>query len=153
MQSTLQKLRFFSCYRSATSDFFLEVEMRLSLYFRTLFKIQITLKKKGISESPSGRNKTTCETRESAWFTRNFPQNLAGAVCRLQSAVVQTVVPGNFAAMLMEKDWMFVYVRWTSISSTYIRILQSMKTKLFLNTPWDFLAISHDMGIDGLAGC
>lgn len=52
MQSTLQKLRFFSCYHSATSNFFLEVEIRLSLYFRTLFKIQITLKKNVFQKAP-----------------------------------------------------------------------------------------------------
>lgn len=52
MQSTLQKLRFFSCYHSATSNFFLEVEIRLSLYFRTLFKIQITLKKNAFQKAP-----------------------------------------------------------------------------------------------------
>lgn len=150
-------MRFFSHYRCATSGSFLEVEVRLPLYFRTLFKPpQNHLRKPQWEPPPS-----TYETCESACFPQKFFLKPSWAVVlslnswslnswSLNSCTHEPCHPDveRLNVLLRKRDILFSFYHTLSI---YIKILRCIEKKLFLNMLLSVLCISHNKGIDGLA--
>lgn len=136
MKNAVQQLRFLSRYHCVTSDSLIELELGLSLCFRTLIETQKSLKKNPKNQNtinasqnvPVGKKPNpTCETCGSACFHYKFFVKLAwGIILNLSSCSLNCCSCEPGVPMLMWREGMckrVINFSFYHTSRIYMKIL------------------------------